>query len=139
MALHRLSENSQVVANFSIAITAATTNGTAVDTQGFREASAVFYSIPSGSGTTSNCKLQESDDTTSADFVDVPDAAFAASTTAAVAAPGYLDIDLSQRKRYLRLVHTGAGGSAAGVATGLFILFRPWYSAPAQTTAAVQV
>jgi hypothetical protein len=139
MAIHRLSQNALLKGDFNVAITAAATNGTAVDTQGYREATAIFYSVPSGTGTTSDCKLQESVDSTSGDFVDVTSATFTQAITANGAQYQFMDIDLSKRLRWLRLVHTGAGGSAAGVASGAFLLFRPWNAAPTQDTAAVLV
>lgn len=137
MAIHRLSQNALLKGSFEVAITAAATNGTGVDTQGYREASAVFYSTPSGSGTTSDCKLQDSADNST--FADVTGAAFTQAITANGAQWQLLDIDLAKRNRYLRLVHTGAGASAAGTAAGAFLLFRPWNAAPTQDTAPVLV
>jgi len=137
MAIHRLSQNALLKGSFEVAITAAATNGTGVDTQGYREASAIFYSTPTGSGTTSDCKLQDSADNST--FADVATATFTQATTAGGAAWQLMDIDLAKRQRYLRLVHTGAGASAAGQAAGAFLLIRPWNAAPTQDTAAVLV
>lgn len=137
MAIHRLSQNALVKGSFEAAITAASINGTGVDTQGYREASAIFYATPSGSGTTSDCKLQDSPDNST--FTDVTGAAFTQATTAGGASWQFMDIDLSKRQRYLRLVETGAGASAGGVTAGAFLLYRPWNAAPAQDVAAVLV
>jgi hypothetical protein len=98
---------------------------------------AVFNSAPSGSGTTSDCKLQESDDNSS--FTDVAGAAFVQVTTAGGAKIETMSINLTIRKRYLRLVHTGAGGSAAGLAAGEIYLFNPRYAPVTQDVAAVSV
>ena len=135
--VHRLSENVLLKGDFNVAITAAATNGTGIDTQGYRRAAAIFYSVPSGSGTTSDCKLQDSADNST--YADVTSAAFTQATTAGGAEWQFLDIDLAKRNRYVRLVHTGAGASAAGVATGAFLLYEPWNAAPTQDTAAVHI
>lgn len=129
---HVLSKHS-----FSLAITAASTNGTGVDTRGFEKAAAIFYAAPSGAGTTSDCKLQESDDNSS--FSDVSSATFTQVTTAGGAKMATMNINLSKRKRYLRLVHTGAGGSAAGQAYGLIELYNARNAAVSQDVTPVTV
>lgn len=123
--------------SFSLAITAAAVNGTGVDTRGFEEAKAIYYAAPSGAGTTSDCKLQESDDNST--FADVTGATFTQVTTAGGAKVNTMNINLSKRKRYVRLVHTGAGGSAAGQAYGLFELYNPRNAAVAQDVTPVTV
>ncbi len=135
--LHTPSEQVKTVPGISTAIAAATTNGASVDCQGFETAKAIFNSEPAGAGTTSNCKLQESDD--NAAFADVPNAAFAPSTTAAGAKIQVMNIKLSNRKRYLRLVHTGAGGAAAGTAYGLIELYNARYNPVSQINPAISV
>lgn len=135
--IHRPSEHLLVKASVLTAITATTNNGTGVDTLGYTRALAVFNSAPSGAGTTSDCKLQESAD--NAAWVDVAGAAFAQVTTAGGTKIETLNVDLSKRLRYLRLVHTGAGASAAGVACGQLHLFNPRLAAPTQDVAAVSV
>lgn len=139
MNIHRLSENIKAIAAFNVAITAAATNGATVDTLGFRRAAAVVNHTPSGALTTSDVKLQESSDSFSADTADVTGATFTQATTVGGNKVQVLDIDLAPRKRYLRLVHTGAGASAAGQATGVFLLFEPGYAAVTQPTTAVSV
>jgi len=135
--LHTPSEQVKTAPGFAVAIAAATTNGTSVDCQGFETGKAIFNSAPSGGGTSSNCKLQESDD--NAAFADVADAAFAPVTTAAGAKIQVMDIKLSNRKRYLRLVHTGAGGAADGIAYGLIELYNARYNPVSQINPAISV
>ena len=135
--LHTPSEQVKTAPGFSTAIAAATVTGASVDCQGFENAKGIFNSEPSGAGTTSNCKLQESDD--NAAFADVPAAAFAQATTAGGAKIQVMDIKLSNRKRYLRLVHTGAGGAAAGVAYGLIELYNARYNPVSQSSPAISV
>jgi hypothetical protein len=51
-----------------------------------------------------------------------------------------MEINLAIRKRYIRLVHTGAGGSAAGQAVGIIILHRGrWTDGISQAVAPVLV
>lgn len=135
--LHTPSEQVKTAPGFAAAITAAATSGTSVDAQGFETAKAIFNSAPSGVGTTSDCKLQESDD--NAAFADVADATFAQVTTAGGAKIQVMDIKLSNRKRYLRLVHTGAGGAAAGVTYGLIELYNARYNPVSQINPAISV
>lgn len=133
---------SQVLAkhSFSVAITAAVTNGTGVDCRGFRNAMAVYYAAPSGSGTTSDCKVQESSDNGGGDaFADVASATFAQNTTAGGAKLQVMNINIAKRERYLRLVHTGAGASAAGQAYGLLLLFNAFYADVSQDQTVITV
>jgi len=121
-------------------ITAAANNSTGVDTQGATRALVTFSSNPTGTGTTSDCKLQDSADNST--FADVATAAFAQVTTAGAAGAivtQVMDVDLSKRKRYLRVVHTGAGGSAAGNATASILLFNHHNLPPAQDNTVVSV
>ena len=135
--MHTPSENVKTVHAFSVAITAAAANGAGTDCLGFENAKAVFYAAPSGVGTTSNCKLQESDD--NAAFADVEGAAFTEVTTAGGAKVYVMDIKLEKRLRYLRLVHTGAGGAAAGQAYGLIELYNARYNPVSQANTAKSV
>ncbi len=135
--LHTPSEQIKTVPVFNLAIAAAVALGTSVDCQGFETAKAIFNSAPAGAGTTSNCKLQESDD--NAAFADVADANFAQVTTAGGAKIQVMDVKLSNRKRYLRLVHTGAGGAAAGIAYGLIELYNARYNPVSQLNPAISV
>lgn len=137
MNMHSLSSHLLAKVGLITAITAASNNGTGTDCLGFRRAMALFYSAPSGAGTTSDCKLQESADNST--FADVTSATFAQVTTAGGTKIAVMDIDLAKRKRYLRLVHTGAGGSAAGVAAGIIQLYGESYNAPTPDVAVVNV
>ncbi len=78
--LHTPSEQIKKFIGFLMAITAASVNGASVDCQGFETAFAAFQSNPSGVGTSSDCKLQESAD--NAAWVDVAGAFFPTVTTA---------------------------------------------------------
>lgn len=125
---------------FSVAITAATTNATGFSTKGFEKALAIFYAAPSGTGTTADCKLQESSDDAAADaYADVSGGAFAQVTTAGGAKLQVMNINLSKREEYLRLTHTGAGGSAAGQAYALIILFNGRLVPPTHTQTVINV
>lgn len=137
MNIHTPSEFIKKLVVFCVAIAAAVTNSTSVDCQGFENAFAWFYASPSGGGTTSDCKLQESSD--NATWADVAGAAFTQVTTAGGAKTYVMDINLAQRSRYLRLVHTGAGGAAAGQASGGIDLLNARYNPVSQTNAAVSV
>src|SRR5262245_6280085 len=137
--IHTPSKHCLVKHSFITAITAASNNGTSIDCRGFERALAIFNSAPSGSGTTSDCKLQDGAQSNGSDAADVSGATFAQVTTAGGQKIETMDIDLRKRNRYLRLVHTGAGGSAAGQATGIIILFNPRNGSPSQDVAAVSV
>lgn len=131
---HTLGDNIQADDEVITAITAAANNGSGIDTFGFRRAVAIFFSTPTGSGTTSDCKLQESSVGVSSSMADCsPAVAFTQATTVGGKQIQILDIDLAKHKRYLRLVHTGAGGSAAGVAAGVILLGEPQYAGTTNT------
>ena len=61
------------------------------------------------------------------------------STTAGGVVLETMSVDLSKRNRYLRLVHTGAGGSAAGFAMAIILLFNGRYLGVTQDPADVLV
>lgn len=126
--------------SFSLAITAAAVNGTGVDCLGFQRVMAAFYSAPSGAGTTSDCKVQESSDNGGGDaFADVASATFAQATTAGGAKLQVMNINAAKRERWLRLVHTGVGASAAGQAYGLFLLFNAFFYEVTQDQAVITI
>lgn len=124
MNIHTMSENAKVASGFVLTITAAAVNGSAVDCKGYTRAMAIFTSTPSGAGTTSDCKLQEDDNSGFTSAADVSGGTFAQVTTAGGHSLQVMNIDLEKRERYLRLVHTGVGASAAGAAAGVIVLFR---------------
>lgn len=134
---HQLSSSALVKSGGISAITAASNNGTGIDCRGYTRAAIVWYSLPSGTGTTSDCKLQESTDNST--WGDVSGAAFAQATTANSTRIQVMEVDLSKRSRYLRIVHTGAGGSAAGQQSAVFALLRPMAGAPAQDSTVIRV
>ncbi len=136
--IHSLSAHALVKPCFQNAITAASNNGAAIDTLGYENGTAIFYSSPSGSGTTSDCKLQECA-TSGGTYADVTSATFAQVTTAGGAQIQVMDINLEKRLRYLRLVHTGAGGSAAGQASGVLVLSGARNAPPTQNNTVVTV
>jgi hypothetical protein len=136
--IHTPSHFIKKVIAFCVAITAAATNGASTDTSGFEDAFAWFYGAPSGTGTTSDCKLQESS-TGSGGWSDVAGAAFTQITTAGGAKLYTMNIKLRGRLQFLRLVHTGAGGSAAGQASGGIDLLNARYNPVSQDNAAVSV
>jgi hypothetical protein len=121
--MHTPSQNIKHHNSFLLAITAAATNGASADALGFERARATFTATPSGAGTTADCKLQESSDNST--FTDVTSAVFTQITTAGGQKVQQLNVDLRKRLRYLRLVFTGAGGSAAGQACGNIDLLVP--------------
>ena len=135
--IHTPSEHIKKALVIALAITAATTNSSSVDAQGHETGFAWFYANPSGVGTTSDCKLQESSD--NANWVDVENAAFTQVTTAGGAKTFTMNINLAHRMRYLRLVHTGAGGSAAGTASGGIDLLNARYNPVSQLNPAKSV
>ena len=112
---------------FSVDITAGVDNGVAINVTGYTRAMAVFRSFPSGTGTTSNCIVQESPDGVTG-WVNVPGAAFAQVATTGSEVLQVGDINLELRLPYLRLVQTGAGYSANGWTTGELLLFNArWF------------
>lgn len=119
------------------AITAAVTNGAATDCLGYEEAKAVVYAAPSGAGTTSDFKLQESSDASA--WSDVSGGAFTQITTAGGAKLYVMNVNLNKRLRYLRIVHTGAGASAAGTFYGLIELYNARTNPTPQANAAFSV
>lgn len=128
--IHTPSEHIKKALVIALAITAAATNSSSVDAQGHETAFAWFYANPSGVGTTSDLKLQESAD--NANWVDVESGAFSQVTTAGGAKLFTMNINLAHRMRYLRLVHTGAGGAAAGAAAGGIDLMNARYNPVSQ-------
>ena len=121
------------------AITAAGVNGSIIDTLGFTRALFIFNSAPSGTGTTSDCKLQEGAAANLSDAADVTNATFTQVTTVTGHKVECMNVDLSKRKRYLRLVQTGAGGSAAGAFSGEVILYNGEGMPPTQDVTPVSV
>ncbi|MBV9214813.1 MAG: hypothetical protein JO053_01445 [Acidobacteria bacterium] len=135
MNIHSPCEQVKTALGVAAAITAATNNGTGIDCLGFENAKVVLYSAPSGSGTTSDVKVQDSADNST--FADVTSAAFTQVTTAGGAKIYVGEIKLAKRARYIRIVHTGAGGSAAGFVVATVELYSARRKPVTQTNAAV--
>ena len=57
MQIHKPSEHMLVNSNILVDLTVATNDGAAVDTKGYTRAMAIFYTNPTGTGGTSDCKL----------------------------------------------------------------------------------
>ncbi len=87
-----------------------TTQGSAIDLQGYinpggRTLKAVLLSGTAlGTNVSVTVKIQDSDDTTAANFTDISGAAFTAITTTGTPSPG--EIHFQTRKRYIRAVAT---------------------------------
>lgn len=136
--MHSGSSHLLVKSGFNTAITATSNNGTITDTKGYTRALCIFYSSPSGAGTTSDCKLAHDSDSAMGSATDYANS-FAQVTTAGGAKLQVMDVNLEgpNVERYIRLIHTGAGASAAGVATGVIILFRGRRISPTQENTVV--
>lgn len=137
--IHTPTDQVLVKSAFNTPITAAANNGATINALGYGRALAIFDSAPSGAGTTSDCKLQEGAASDASDMADVTSGVFVQNTTVAGHVVKTMNIDLSKRKQYLRLVHTGAGGSAAGQAVGTLVLFNGESRPPTQDVTAVSI
>lgn len=141
MQIHKPSEHMLVKSNILVDLTIASNNGAIVDTKGYTRAMAIFYTNPTGTGGTSDCKLQMDSDSAMGSPTDVPSADFA-TITEGVDAPALqvMDIDLenSNIERYIRLVHTGAV-AANGPVAGVIVLLRGRRLAPTQEETVISV
>lgn len=135
---HSPAQNSKVVLGFSSAITAAAVTSPAIDTVGFDRAMVVFYGAPTGAGTTEDGKVQECA-TSGGSYVDVPGATITQITTAGGAQLYVMDINLTKRLRFLKVVGTGAGGSAAGTAFATVELSRGRHLPVTQANTVIEV
>jgi hypothetical protein len=98
----------------------------------------VFYSVPSGTGTTADCYIEECA-TSGGSYTKVTGSDFTQATTVGGAQAQLVDIDLAKRQRFLKVVATGAGASAAGVMTAFILLGEPAYAGVTNTPAGVHV
>ena len=141
MQIHTLSEHLLVKPNILVDLTVASNNGAIVDTKGYTKAMAIFYTDPTGTAGTSDCKLQMDTVSNMASPTDVPSADFA-TITEGVDAPALqlmeIDLENSNIERYIRLVHTGAV-AANGPVAGIIVLFRGRRLSPAQDNTVVSV
>lgn len=117
----------------------ATVNGTGVDCLAY-EALQVVVAIGDVAAGTLTVKLQESSDDAVADaYADITDA-----TTGAVAGSGddeiyLIDVNLSERERYIRAVVTDAGGGGANYVSVTFNLARGRHAPPTQENTVVRI
>lgn len=130
--VHTPSDSVAVFNSFTVALSSTvsvTTSGGGVDTLGYRRALAVFVANPSGTGTTSDCEILESNDNGSVDpYSEITGGDFPQATTVLGATVAEINIDLAKRKRWLKLEHVAAGGAQVGAASGLILLFEPMES-----------
>lgn len=110
MNVQNLGENLQVLEVLAPARKIASENGAAIDLQQYVGDVKVILSSSAGGGTapTLDVKLQESD-SAAGTFTDIPGAAFAQVTGAALTAA--LTVNADSAKRYIRAVTTIAGTS----------------------------
>ena len=114
--IHTLSDNITYKASFNGATANSTQTGTAINTQGYRRATAVFTVTPGGSTSTINIGIVECA-TSGGSY----SSAITGSTLGTALAAGsgltsiLVDIDLSKRLQYLKpqIVGTGTDGFAA--------------------------
>lgn len=137
--IHIPTDNVYIGLSVNSPITAASNNGAVVNGLGYTRALAIFDTSPSGSGTTSDMKLQEGTLANGSDMADVASATFTEGTTVLGHTTQGMNIDMSKRKQYLRLVHTGAGGSAAGQVVGTILLFNGEGLPPTQAVTPVSI
>lgn len=119
-----MTSNIKVKCSIQQGLTAATVNGLPIDADGFGEAMIIGQSAVTGAGTTSIWKLQEGNLANGSDAIDVPTGVLSTSTGVGNYTK-LMNVNLDKRKRYLRLVHTGAGASAGGYITGMILLGDP--------------
>jgi hypothetical protein len=115
------------------------TNGDGVDCLGYETLLAVVAAGDIAAGTVT-VKLQESSDDGSTDaYADI-----ASATTGAIAAAGddevyLIDVNLSERERYIRAVATDAGGGGANEVAAVFVLSKGRHLPPTQENTVVKI
>lgn len=120
--------------SYNAVLTAATVNGTSVDTQGYRRA-AFVSDAATGAATTANFQLQESSDNVT--WTNVAGATLATAVPASTTQVNLVDIDLAKRQRYLRAQQIGTG--TAGTSAGVFVLYNASNQAVTQDQTALSV
>lgn len=131
--IHNFSAHFALRASFNGALTAATQNGTSVDTQGFRRA-AVVLDMYTGAATTVNFQLQDSPD--NATWTNVTGGTLGAAIVASTTEFNQIvDVDLAKRQRYLRVQIIGTG--TAGNASAQVLLYEAWNAPPTETNAVI--
>jgi len=137
---HTLSDNLLVKQNIKPQdiSSGASVNGTGQDCAGYEQ---LLVEVETGVVTTGTItvKLQESSDDGSVDtYADITGATTVAVGTTADEAPYLIDVNLSERERYIRAVATAAGGGDALVGVA-FLLARGRHLPPTQTKTVVKV
>ena len=117
----------------------ATVDGTGVDCAGYETLQVIVNAGHINAGTLT-IKLQESSDDASAD----PYADIALATTPALAAADddevfLIDVNLSERERYIRAVATDASGGGAACVGVTFSLARGRHAPPTQENTVVRI
>lgn len=140
---HTLSENTlvkQSIAPQAVA-GAATVNGTGIDCQGFESllVDIQIGAIADAAGKSLTVKLQESYDDGVADaYADITDATTGAILTAGDGEPYLIDVNLSERARYIRAVAV-AGADDGGLVSASFHLARGRHLPPTQDNTVVVI
>ena len=129
MSLSDLAALKAVVGIDPDAYTAATTNGSGIDTKGYHQALVV---VSAGDiATTLDVKVQESSDNGSGDsFADISGAAFTQILAAAdnIVAVGRINLDATER--YIRIVGTSVGATCD---YGVAVILSPYYTGDGST------
>ena len=141
--MKNLSDNmlfKQVIAPQAIGA-AGSVDGTGIDCAGYEQLTVVadVGAVVNAANKTITVKLQESSDNGSVDaFADVTGATTGAVANAGQNKPYIIDVNLSERERYLRVNATG--GSADGALVGvMFILSRGRHEPPTQDKTVISV
>lgn len=146
MNTHTPSAAIKVVPSLATDRTTTTQTGLGVDCLGFEKA-LVNFRVAAHDYTTTNevldVKLQESDDDVDGNYVDVSGGAFTqlkAQTVTATSGIGFrMNVNLSIRKRWLRVVATPGGTTPIDSVVIDFILFNPRYTDGISQTGVVSV
>ncbi len=121
--------------------TGATVNGTGVDCLGHEVAVLEVNAgaIDSGANKSVTVKLQESSDDGDSDaYADVTDATTGAIDNDGQNEPYLIEVNLSERERYLRAVATG-GSADGGLVGAVLNLYRSRHNPPTQDNTVVQI
>lgn len=123
------------------AIASGAVNGAGVDCAGYETAlvEAQIGAIVNAANKTLTIKLQESSDDGSSDaYADITSATTAAIANAGQNKPYLFDVNLSERKRYLRAVAT-AGSADGGLVSVAFLLMAGRHLPPTQEKTVIQI
>lgn len=107
-----LYSNIKTVAAIAPAVQSASVSGAAIDLKGANRAAVVLNTGAIVSSGDFSAKIQESDTTTSGDFVDVDSALVDSNAPSTLEAASCYRFGYRGHKRYIRLVLTKAGGTS---------------------------